>query len=76
MDFDGGWEFFTQAIDRWEGALNSLDRDTDGLGTDIQGRLWRSAVSTLPPSSTTMEAKPRSGRRFTGAHSGLRWHPT
>jgi hypothetical protein len=41
---EAGWEFFTQAIDRWHG-VSSLEANTIGLGPSIQDYLWQSLLS-------------------------------
>jgi hypothetical protein len=38
----GAWEFYTQAVDRWEGAFSTL---TGGIGAYVQGHLWNSLMS-------------------------------
>jgi hypothetical protein len=42
---DGTWEFYTQAIDRWESAFNALEANVVGLGADVQHSLWNSLMS-------------------------------
>jgi D-alanyl-D-alanine carboxypeptidase len=41
-----GWEFFTQAIDRWEGS-SSLEANIIGLGPIIQRWLWESLIAGI-----------------------------
>lgn len=45
-EVDGTWQFFTQAIDRWEG-INALEAGTVGAGPWVQNRLWNSLMSRV-----------------------------
>ncbi|WP_157790211.1 hypothetical protein [Bradyrhizobium japonicum] len=41
---EGGWEFYTQAVDRWQRALYSV---FSGTGADIQHSLWTSLIDSF-----------------------------